>query len=70
MRVESEGDLDAALGRLGPSLERNALLALILDAEIEPVTASRHLGHHATIFSDTASKGPNRTIASLSIRKA
>ena len=42
VRVRSEDELDAALARLGPSLERNALLELILDAAIEPVTASRH----------------------------
>ena len=68
MHVEREGDLDAALARFGPSSERNALLELILDVEIDGEPALP--GHHATIFSDTASKGPNRTIASLSIRKA
>ena len=42
MRVHSENALDAALARLGPLLERNVLLELILDAGVEPVTASRH----------------------------
>ena len=42
LRAASEEDLDEALARLGPRLEHNVLLELVLDADIEPVTASRH----------------------------
>ena len=41
-RVRAESELDEALARLAPRLERNVLLELVLDARTEPVTASRH----------------------------
>ena len=42
LRAASENELDEALARLGPRPGRNVLLELVLDGEIEPVTASRH----------------------------
>lgn len=41
-RASNEAELDAALARLGPRPGRTVLLELVLDAQIAPVTASRH----------------------------